>query len=244
MSESEVAKLYTGYRNDEYFKQRHAVEPWYSRAINDGIGAEEEMSQRRGLMRALLEKAGLGGREYGTVVDWGGDRGQMLKDVPAKHKLVHEVSQVEPDPGVEKVGALSKVKGKADLVLNCHVLEHLNEPMTGLEESVSVLKKGAHLYLELPFEPWVGPFMPARMSKWWVTLLSKTKWPLMAADFFSTAARVKLHVVPPMGFVAVREHLSYFTIESVRRLIERAGLTPLLVEQPNAVTLVAIAQRN
>lgn len=61
----------------------------------------------------------MGERTYDTVVDWGGDRGQMLKDLPAKRKLVHEVSQVEPDPGIEKLSALKDVAGQADLVLNC-----------------------------------------------------------------------------------------------------------------------------
>jgi len=143
---------------------------------------------------------------------------------------------------VKKAGSLAELKGRADLVLNCHVLEHLNDPAKGLAESVSVLKPGGILYLELPYEPWRGPFLPPAVTRPWVELLSRTKLPLLAADFVSTAARVKLHVLPPLGFVAVREHLNFFNVESVRRLVERGGLEVLLCVQPNATTLVAVGR--
>lgn len=243
LDDAEAARLYTGYRGEAYFALRHRLEPWYTRAVNDGIGSEAEMAGRRALMARLLGKAGLAGRRFGTVVDWGGDRGQMLKELPAARKLVHEVSQVEPDPGVEKLERLADAAGSADLVLNCHVLEHLNEPARGLEESVSVLAPGGHLYLELPHEPWSPPFLAPQLAEPWLKGLGRTRWPLLAMDFVSTALRVKLKVIPPLGFLAVREHLNFFTVDSVRRLVERAGLIPLVCEQPDAHTLVAVARR-
>jgi SAM-dependent methyltransferase len=243
LSDEEATRLYTGYRGEAYFTQRHALEPWYTRALNDGIGSEVEMSGRRALMRGLLEKAGLGGRRFETVLDWGGDRGQMLKELPASRRLVYEVSQVEPDAGVERLARLSDLQPGADLVLNCHVLEHLNEPAEGLAQCLSGLASGGHLYLELPHEPWHGPGLPPALALPWLQALASSHWPLVAMDFLSTAARVKLGVLPPFGFLAVREHLNFFTVESVRRLVERAGLVPLQCEQPDARTLVAVARK-
>jgi len=240
---AEAARLYTGYRGEDYFALRHRLEPWYTRGVNDGIGSEAEMAGRRALMARLLARAGLGGRRLGTVVDWGGDRGQMLAGLAADRRQVYEVSQVEPDPGVEKLARLGDAAGTAELVLSCHVLEHLNEPAAGLEESVSVLAPGGHLYLELPFEPWQAPFLDPRLARPWLQALGRTHWPLLAMDFVSTAARVKLRFIPPLGFLAVREHLNFFTVDSVRRLVERAGLIPLVCEQPDARTLVAVARR-
>jgi SAM-dependent methyltransferase len=243
LSDDEAARLYTGYRGDAYYELRHRSEPWYTRAINDGIGSETEMATRRALMSRLLAEAGAGARQFDTVIDWGGDRGQMLKDLPARRKLVHEVSKVQPDPGVENIERLTDFVGTADLVLNCHVLEHINEPLTGLAEAASLLKPGGLLYLELPYEPWRGPYLPAALSAPWLKLLAMTKWPLLAADFFSTAARIKLHTLPPFGFVAIREHLNFFGVQSVRKLVERGGLVPLICVQPNDTTLVAIARK-
>jgi len=243
LTKDEAARLYTGYRGEEYFNLRHSLEPWYTRSVNDGIGSEAEMSGRRQLMARLLAKAGLDGRHFETVVDWGGDRGQMLKELPASRRLVYEVSQVEPDPGIERVGQLEEVAGAAELVLNCHVLEHLNDPASGLAESVTPLAPGGHLYLELPFEPWDGPFLPPAFAARWLEALATKRWPLLVMDFLSTAARVKLKVVPPLGFLAVREHLNFFTVDSVRRLVVRAGLDPLVCERPDARTLVAVARK-
>ncbi|MER2515404.1 hypothetical protein E4Q23_12690 [Candidatus Accumulibacter phosphatis] len=46
---------------------------------------------------------------------------------------------------------------------------------------------------------------------------------LIAADVLCTASRIKLGRLPPLGFVAMREHLNYFTTESVQALLRNCG---------------------
>ena len=50
---------------------------------------------------------------------------------------------------------------------------------------------------------------------------------LLALDVYSTAFRVKLGVLPPFGFVPMREHVSFFTEASLGALARRVGLTVL-----------------
>lgn len=243
LSEDEAARLYAGYRGEDYFQLRHSFEPWYTRSVNDGRGSEATMVERRAILARLLGEAGLNGTRFELALDWGGDRGQMLKELPATRRAVHEVSEVRPDPGIEQLRRLEDAAGLADLVLNCHVLEHLNDPFDGLGQCLTALRPGGHLYLELPCEPWRGPFVPPWLAKSWLERVASKRWLLMAMDFVSTASRISMRIVPPFGFVAVREHLNFFTLASAKRLVERVGLQPLLCTQPNADTLVVVARK-
>ena len=45
---AEMAKLYVGYRGQQYLSARQKHEPWYSTKVNDSHGSEEEISDRTG----------------------------------------------------------------------------------------------------------------------------------------------------------------------------------------------------
>jgi len=49
---------------------------------------------------------------------------------------------------------------KADLVLNYHVIEHVSRPDLLLKKIFNNMKKGAHLHIEVPIEPY-GPYLEA-----------------------------------------------------------------------------------
>ena len=44
-------------------------------------------------------------------------------------------------------------------------------------------------------------------------------------DLYSTAFRVKLGFLPPLGFAPMREHVNFFTLESISKLGERLALS-------------------
>lgn len=127
VTDADLARLYADYRGDAYFKQRHHFEPWYTRSVNDGIGSEIYMRARRAALSAALAEAGIV-KNFSTVLDHGGDRGQMLLELNAPLKAVYEISGVAPDPEITAVDEAELKSGRWDLILSCHVLEHLPDP--------------------------------------------------------------------------------------------------------------------
>jgi hypothetical protein len=46
---------------------------------------------------------------------------------------------------------------------------------------------------------------------------------LIAVDFYSAAARIRLEHVPPPGLIECHEHLNFFNQKSMSALLQRAG---------------------
>jgi len=243
LSDQEAARLYTGYRGEAYFEARRAVEPWYNRAVNDAIGSESAMDGRRRVLADALAAAAVasGPRPEGRCLDFGGDRGQMLKDLPDAHKLVHEVSGVGPDPWARRLDSLEGEAGSFDLVLNCQVLEHVNDPLSALRETAAMARRGGWLYVEVPDERWrsLGA-RPGRLRERWLRTVAASTRATIALDFASTACRIKLGLIPPLGFWAMREHINLFSPRSLELLAGKAGLAPLWLRvTASGISLVA-----
>ena len=219
LSNEEASSLYGGYRDEAYFIQRSAFEPWYSREMNDGIGSELTMPHRRNTLLDVLRKCNINIGDLQSIADHGGDRGQMLLSFSAAVRKVYDISGANLEVGIVRIENLAPELNKFDLVLTCHVLEHLNDPRAGLLEALSLVRDGGLIYLELPCEFWVGPYQPSFEGKLLTWLVGHPKL-LMFADFICTAFRSKFKYIPPLGFVVIREHLQYFTIQSIRKIIE------------------------
>ena len=148
LTDEEIAKLYAGYRGDEYYKARHACEPWYTRAANDGIGGDthEIASRKQNLIAVLGDHA----KSITTVLDYGGDRGQMIPDTLGRERFVYEISDAPTVDGVQRITQLNG--RKFDFVMLAHVLEHCSEPKDMLNTLKPLLHERSLLYLEVPFE--------------------------------------------------------------------------------------------
>ena len=243
LSDQEAARLYAGYRGDAYFEARRATEPWYTRAVNDSIGSDSAMEGRRRVLAGALAAAAAkaGPRPEGRCLDFGGDRGQMLKDLPDADKLVHEVSGVQLDPWARRLGSLESEAGSFDLVLNCQVLEHVNAPLSALRETVSMARPGGWVYVEVPDERWRSLWArPGKARERWLRTISRSARATVALDFVSTACRVKLRWTPPLGFWAMREHINFFSPRSLELLARQAGLVPISLQlTASGISLVA-----
>lgn len=241
LSDREAASLYLGYRDDIYFKQRSTLEPWYSREMNDGIGSEIAMPERRKTLLNLLRRCNVDIGLLKSIGDHGGDRGQMLLSFSAPVKKVYDISGASLEIGIERIDNIQLEFNTFDLVLSCHVLEHLNDPNSGLLEALSLVKEGGLIYLELPCERWTGPIQPSFEEKL-LNWLCKHPKLLMLADFICTAFRSKLKFIPPLGFVVIREHLQYFTIDSIRALMSSNNVEVMAVQR-NGDYLIALGKK-
>ncbi len=223
-TDEELGRLYGGYRGESYFRQRNHFEPWYTRVINDALGAEEEMQLRRNVLNEVLAESGIA-KGVERVLDHGGDRGQMLAGLDAATKAVYDISGVEVDPGVIAIGADELHSQAWDLILCCHVLEHLPDPQGHLNKLLALGHPGTFYFFEVPNEN----FRSLSANGWsvqrlWLSWLTKQpQWLFRKFDFLSQNFDYRLNFVPPLFFFPLCEHLSFFTKVGLSSFLGRSG---------------------
>lgn len=227
-SSAQADRLYREYRGAGYVAARRRAEPWYSQRINDRIGASPEEIERRRARVVKLLGAAVPLDSVQTVIDYGGDRGQFIPPDLGSERFVVEVSNALPVPGVTRLEPTDA--RQADLVLCCHVLEHATAPDVALAQLVARhLKVDGTIYIEVPVERYDLRFVPStgrarRLYEGYLRSVARSRLAYTAVDFYSTAARLKFNVVPPLGFFKKHEHINFFAAESLSALMRRSGL--------------------
>jgi hypothetical protein len=229
-TQAEAERLYRDYRGATYFEIRHRHEPWYTEAYNRGIGHDaSRVALRRAGLSAFLWAAGLQA-PLGRVLDYGGDSGQLIPEDWAQERFVHDLSDVPPVAGVQKLQSEDDLRGRTfELVLLAHVLEHVSD-LAGLLGRVRSLlpDAGGKVYVEVPLErPWTGFLGRGPATGWYLERLRTRPRLLRVLDFYSSAFRIKAGFYPPLGFPKLHEHLHFFSSESLRHLLARAGFRVL-----------------
>jgi SAM-dependent methyltransferase len=221
----EVARLYSGYRGERYFATRHRWEFWYSRKVNDGIGGDtEEIADRIAAMERFLLPH-VDNINVKTVLDYGGDRGQFIPKSLGTEKFVFELSDAEPEPGVNRINSEQElIRMKFDFIMALGVLEHCPEPAEILEQLRSRLNPGSLLCIGVPYERYgVGFAGKGWLYRSYLNALLHLPPALVAVDFYYAAARIRLNHIPPFGLVKCHEHLNFFNKDSMTALLERVG---------------------
>ncbi len=234
LTDGEADRLYSGYRGDRYFRERNRCEPWYTRKVNEALGGSEDVTRaRRDLVDGFLRR-NVDVAKLDDVLDFGGDKGQMIPDGIGKHRFVYEISGTHPVHGVTRIGRTDELAEKRfDLVLLCHVLEHCSEPKAVLDQVRPLLRsKDSLVYVELPFEyvdlRWLGK---SRAYGVYLGALRRLPPLLTAVDLYSTLVRTRLETMPPLGFVKMHEHINFFAEDSLRHLLARTGLDLVSIER-------------
>jgi SAM-dependent methyltransferase len=221
----EVTRLYSGYRGKHYFAERHRWEFWYSQKVNDGIGGDPgEISDRIAAMETFLLPH-VDSATVRTVLDYGGDRGQFIPKPLGTEKFVFELSDAVPEPGVSRIGSQQELSTmKFDIIMALGVLEHCSEPIDVLEQLRSSLNPGSFMVVGVPFERYgIGFAGKGGLYRVYLNALLRVRPALIAVDFYSAAARVRLEHIPPLGLIKCHEHLNFFNQESMNALLQRAG---------------------
>jgi hypothetical protein len=150
--------LYQNYRDDAYQKQRQKYEWWYTREVNEELGNDEKSKKRISLAIANLLQ-----NHTTSVLDFGGDHGQHISSIPGVKKYVHDISGVPLDSGVER----SEKGMKFDLILCCHLLEHIPDLHETMEEIRAYSHEGTWYYFEVPAEHWINSWWKKAASKYY-----------------------------------------------------------------------------
>jgi len=243
--DGEIRRLYEGYREARYFAARNRVEPWYTQKFNDDIGGEAGMTPRRAVYQTTLAAQADAG-SIGTVLDYAGDRGQMMEGGPGREHFVFDISGVAPVDGVTGIADEKSLEGRTfDLVLLCGVVEHFSEPLRQVEHVMQNVKPGGLLYIEVPDERFdIGRIPTGAWYRNYLRWIAPLGPALLAMDFWSTAVRVKFGFIPPLGFAKQHEHLNYFDAPSMAKLASKAGLEVLqCFRSPSSAAIVALCRK-
>jgi SAM-dependent methyltransferase len=220
LTDEEGAAYYAGYRDETYFRERNKFEPYYTRKIHDTLTEQMGSDDRRRHVAGLFNTSA----EFETIIDYGGGDGALITELSATRRISFDPSNVPPRPGVEIICDRSALPADVDLITCAQVLEHVSDPGALLDDMLSMLRPGGMLYVEVPDQLW------KRVSSWRLSpavadWLCRNPRLLLAADIYSTAFRVKLGVLPPFGFVPMREHINFFSAAALRSIVQQRDLS-------------------
>ena len=242
LSDAETARYYSGYRDAEYVSARWGWEPFYTQGQHAALLAWSESPLRQKALREVLAGS-KAPAHFVSVLDHGGDQGHMLGAVEASRKAVFDPSSRATLPGIDRYTDVATLPGNWDLILSCQVLEHVSSPVAYLNELGTLLAEAGWLYIEVPTENWrPAPGSPGFRTAW-LRFLLRWRPLLIAADVLCTVSRIKFGRLPPLGFVAMREHLNYFSTDALAAVLRSSGFVISTCGINGAGQLYAVARK-
>jgi hypothetical protein len=231
-SDEELTRMYSGYRNSEYQRRRARYEPWYTKKINAAIGHSEDVLtlRRQHLEKVLLDASSNHPAKFSSptrVLDVGGDEGQFIPKIESiTQKAVLEVSGVRPVDGAQILTNWNEVDDfSPDMIMMCHILEHVETARENIKQASRVLKPGSLLYIEIPLDRPVniGRVFSAAAYRKYTKLLCKFPLLFVIADLLSLVSR-KFLGRPVLGAVIKQnEHINFFDGSTISCVVETLG---------------------
>jgi hypothetical protein len=207
----EEKRLYAEYRGEGYQQMRFRHEPWYTESFNRQLSAEEVMVFRRQLLASILAKYANPGAVR-SVLDFGGDGGQLIQDMPASSKYVYDISGVPKRNGIIGLNAFSDCRARSyDLVVCSNVLEHVSFPKQIVSQITQLASSSTLIYLDVPLE---SPLSPSSVFK------------RMCQTLVLCGLRIRdaLTLLRPGMFYLMHEHVNFFSVKSLSALAESMGI--------------------
>jgi SAM-dependent methyltransferase len=221
----ELKRYYFGYRSSEFQKMRQKHEPIYTEEFNSGFDSPKEIRLRKNLLREYL-KLEINISDIKTVLDYGGDRGQFIIDELRNAKrYVYDISGATTEPGIEYLHSIEKCKEmRYDLIMCCHVLEHVPDPLRILRQIVDLADTNTIIYIELPYD---GHFEDISSSMRLKVVLfgMKIVGPVIVDKVFRLLS-VKIKMT---------EHINFFNGRSLQKMMEISNLNVLRLDVPSAM---------
>ncbi|MDD5020753.1 MAG: methyltransferase domain-containing protein [Endomicrobiaceae bacterium] len=201
----QMEKLYIGYRNDVYQQQRFKFEKEYTEEFNYFLGHNiNELNMRKHNLFDIF-KNNIDISKIRSVLDFGGDRGQFIPDQLTNiNKYVYEISDVNTVNGVKKISKEAELlKYKYDLIMCCHVLEHVSYPMEIINKLINLMKKGNYLYIEVPYEDYWLP----KTIKIWIKEQIKKQLIFLGLNY-------------PLQPIPIHEHMNMFRKQTFKKIFK------------------------
>jgi hypothetical protein len=219
LDDDDLKHLYDGYRSEEFQKMRFATEPWYTPSFNDDLASPESYKIRRALLAPILRQH-LAKRKINRVLDYGGDRGDMVAGlIDGAQAYSYDISGIEVASGVTATN--DPAACQADLIINSNVLEHVGFPRALVNDILKATPEGGLVFLEVPVEFPFGSYRLARrVAQMGIMALMR---PALAR-----------YIVQPAMLYMMHLHINYFSERSLRLLTEHCGGSVVASEKDSA----------
>lgn len=143
---AQMQRLYAGYRDERYTRERERHEPGYAQTAAHYQGRADYLMQVEHWLAPRLPKSPV-------VLDWGGGNGQNTLFLGrSQANYLFDIAQAEPVPGVIAVDQAQLSGREYDLLVCSQVLEHVSDPLALLATLRTGLTARTLLYLEVPHE--------------------------------------------------------------------------------------------
>jgi SAM-dependent methyltransferase len=224
--------MYSGYRSSEYQRRRGKYEPWYTKKINAAIGHSEDVLtlRRQHLEKVLFDASSNHPAKFSSptrVLDVGGDEGQFIPKIESiTEKAVLEVSGIRPVDDAQILTSWDEVDDfSPDMIMMCHVLEHIETARENVENASHTLKPGGLLYLEIPLDRPVkiGRVFSTPTYKKYTRLLCKVPPLFVVADLVSLLSRKIIGRPIPGAVIKQNEHINFFDGNTIISVVETMG---------------------
>lgn len=215
---AEEAKLYAGYRTQEYVAMRHAYEPWYTAGLNAKLTSPAFLAKRKAIMAEIL-RAYRANTQVRSILDYGGAHGEVVAGlIPGAIAYVYDVSGVQPVEGVKACTDVADCRQRAfDLIICSNVLEHVGRPGHLVDQMVEIAAPNTAIWIEIPFESPVGATLTLRRL-------------VQEAILLLLRPRVGWSALKPGILRLMHEHVNFFTPEALRRLLAMRGCKVMACE--------------
>ena len=149
LTDEENDLLYAGYRDTAYQEIREKCEPWYTKAINDGLNNDATgLSEQKRIIESIIRKNI--DRELKVALDYGGNEGRTFTDmIGTQEKYVFDISGIQTLDGVNGIASFEELKEhQYDFIMCNHLFEHLSFPIDILKRLDAIGTKDTFFYIE------------------------------------------------------------------------------------------------
>ncbi|MGD0872589.1 MAG: class I SAM-dependent methyltransferase [Bryobacteraceae bacterium] len=205
------ARLYAGYRGEEYQRMRFRSEPWYTERFNRNLFNPAYMDARRTKLAELFESH-LKGVSVRKLLDFGGNDGDLVRGlISGAEAYVYDISGVTPVDGVERCSDLANCRAhQFDLIVSSNVLEHVGFPREVIRQIAAAANSGTLVFIEVPYEsPLSRGSLLKRIAQEGVLMV--------------TRPRIALSLLGPGMLYWMQEHINFFTPKALEMLMSSTG---------------------
>ena len=209
----EEKQLYRDYRGAEYQAVREGCEPWYTKEFNARLSTGT-MEKRRAPIGEIFKKNVPAGLR--SILDFGGDRGDLFDGLlPGATTFVYDISGIAAAPGVQPLRTLKECEARSFDLIGCsNVLEHVAAPRDLMSDIRRLAEPETLVFLEVPSETPFG-------------LLNYAKRTAQETILLVRRPQLALSMLPLRFLRQVHEHVNFFSLRSLVKLMEHSRFTVL-----------------
>ena len=224
INSEEESNLYRNYRDSEYQKTREQSEYWYTEKINDMLNNDTTaLEEQKRVIKKMLSENHISGIK--NALDYGGNEGKtFFEEIGTENKYVFDISGVPTVEGVNNISDFSMLKDYSFDFIMCNMLfEHLSNPVSMMQTLKEIGEEKTVYYIEVPSE---NPFIKGNKFSVFKNLK------LAFNPHYSFSKLVKYYFkTRKEPFMPMKEHINFFTVESMRKMIELNGFTVIDIQE-------------